>query len=98
MPDIVVEPIAQEEWTLNPGVAGPSAYQVAIQNGYEGTEQEWLDSLIGPSAYEIAVADGYGGTEQQWLESLKAVWTVVTQAEYDALTPPVPTTLYLIVG
>lgn len=27
---------------------GYSAYEVAVLNGYTGTEQEWLDSLIGP--------------------------------------------------
>lgn len=28
---------------------GDSAYQVAVKNGYEGTESEWLESLIGGS-------------------------------------------------
>lgn len=32
-----------------PGVNGDSAYEIAKQNGFKGTEQEWLDSLIGPS-------------------------------------------------
>lgn len=34
-----------------PGPAGPkgdSAYQVAVTNGFKGTEQEWLTSLKGP--------------------------------------------------
>lgn len=30
------------------GIRGQSAYQVAVSNGFEGTEQEWLDSLQGP--------------------------------------------------
>lgn len=30
------------------GPAGPSAYEVAVANGFEGTEAEWLISLIGP--------------------------------------------------
>lgn len=29
------------------GPAGLSAYQVAVKNGFVGTEQEWLDSLVG---------------------------------------------------
>lgn len=39
---------------VTPGPAGPkgdkgdSAYQVAVSNGFEGTEQEWLASLKGP--------------------------------------------------
>jgi hypothetical protein len=33
---------------LNPEVIyGLSAYQIAVKYGYEGTEQEWLDSLVG---------------------------------------------------
>jgi hypothetical protein len=30
-----------------PGVDGDSAYEIAKQNGFKGTEQQWLDSLIG---------------------------------------------------
>ena len=30
------------------GADGRSAYQIAVQNGFEGTEQEWLASLKGP--------------------------------------------------
>jgi len=39
---------------VTPGPAGPkgepgdSAYQVAVTNGFKGTEQEWLTSLKGP--------------------------------------------------
>ncbi len=31
------------------GAEGLSAYEVAVTNGYAGTEAEWLDSLIGPT-------------------------------------------------
>lgn len=31
------------------GDPGKSAYQIAVENGFQGTEQEWLDSLIGPT-------------------------------------------------
>ena len=57
------------------GSPGASAYEVAVANGFEGTEQEWLDSLNGEpgaSAYQIAVANGFVGTEQEWLDSLEA--------------------------
>lgn len=30
------------------GTDGESAYQIAVDNGFEGTEQEWLASLVGP--------------------------------------------------
>lgn len=56
------------------GDEGISAYEVAVKNGYEGTEEEWLASLKGDegiSAYEVAVKDGYVGTEEEWLASLK---------------------------
>ena len=57
---------------------GYSAYEVAQLNGYTGTEQEWLESLVGPvgpqgpegkSAYQVAVDNGYPGTEQEWIDS-----------------------------
>lgn len=38
------------------GYTGLSAYQVAQLNGFTGTEQEWLDSLVGPAG-----ADGADG-------------------------------------
>lgn len=31
-----------------PGAPGDSAYQIALNNGFVGTEAEWLESLIGP--------------------------------------------------
>lgn len=49
---------------------GLSAYEVAVKNGYQGTEQEWLVSLKGQSAYQLAVLLGYQGTESEWLASL----------------------------
>lgn len=30
-----------------PGVRGASAYEIAVENGFSGTEKEWLDSLVG---------------------------------------------------
>ncbi|MGI6701239.1 MAG: S1C family serine protease [Christensenellales bacterium] len=51
-----------------------SAYDIAVKNGFSGTEAEWLESLKGKkglSAYEIAVSNGFNGTEEEWLESLK---------------------------
>ncbi len=51
---------------------GLSAYELAVQYGYEGTIQEWLDSLNGKSACEIAKESGYTGSETDWTASLKA--------------------------
>lgn len=33
------------------GDTGLSAYEVAVKNGFEGTEQKWLDSLHGEDGY-----------------------------------------------
>lgn len=55
------------------GEDGASAYEIAVEHGYTGTEAQWLQSLQGEdgaSAYELAVEHGYTGTEEQWLESL----------------------------
>lgn len=32
----------------NQGPAGKSAYQLAVESGFEGTQEEWLNSLKGP--------------------------------------------------
>ncbi|MFM2207809.1 MAG: hypothetical protein RL213_1784 [Bacteroidota bacterium] len=69
-----------------PGNDGSSAYQVAVQNGFQGSETQWLASLQGTagtngtngmdgsdgaSAYQIAVQNGFQGSETQWLASLQ---------------------------
>ena len=51
-----------------------NAYMIAVEHGFEGTLEEWLESLKGApgkSAYECAVECGFVGTEEEWLESLK---------------------------
>ncbi|KOS60907.1 hypothetical protein FJQ98_20425 [Lysinibacillus agricola] len=48
------------------GNPGDSAYQVAVKNGFVGTEQEWLNSLKGDNSYPAAVAAGFKGTEDDW--------------------------------
>ena len=61
-----------------------SAYQVAVNNGFEGSETKWLESLRGPagkSAYEIAVEHGFEGTEEEWLASLGDVSDIAKKVE-----------------
>ena len=59
------------------GEDGKSAYEIAVENGFKGTEEEWLASLEGKdgedgkSAYELAVEKGFKGTEEEWLASLE---------------------------
>jgi len=66
---------------MTPYVRGASAYEVALADGFEGTEAEWLASLVGLpgddgdpglSAYDVALAAGFIGTVGQWLASLAA--------------------------
>lgn len=71
--------------TLPELLQGKSAYEVALLNGFTGTEAEWLESLkgkdgkdggkgekgdTGDSAYDVAVRNGFEGTEEEWLASL----------------------------
>ena len=68
------------------GADGKSAYQIAVEKGFEGDETAWLASLKGDkgadgvigkdgadgkSAYQIAVEKGFEGDETAWLASLK---------------------------
>lgn len=62
------------------GDDGPSAYQIALNNGFVGTQAAWLASLEGAdgingadgeSAYAIAVAAGFVGDAAAWLASLQ---------------------------
>ncbi len=55
------------------GQDGKSAYELAVEKGYEGSLEEWFESLKGSngkSAYELAVEGGYSGSEEEWLASL----------------------------
>lgn len=51
--DVIAYDAANARWTNQAGgtvgPAGDSAYQVAVDNGFVGTESQWLVSLIGPT-------------------------------------------------
>ena len=56
------------------GSDGDSAYQVWLDAGNTGTEQEFMDSLKGSdgdSAYQVWLDAGNTGTEQEFMDSLK---------------------------
>ncbi len=70
---------------------GKTAYELAVENGFTGTEQEWLESLKGANGkdgqnldidavYEAAVENGYEGT---FLEFLKEYFSVDVQEDND---------------
>ena len=61
-------------WHDVEAIRGLSAYQLAVKNGYTGTEEQWLSSITGvegKSAYQVAKEEGFEGTETEWLASLK---------------------------
>ena len=73
---------------------GKTAYDVAVRNGYRGTEEEWLLTLQGSDGkdgsdlsakelYEEAVAEGYEGT---YLEFCKDVLSFDLQEDNDVDT------------
>lgn len=49
-----------------PAIKGASAYDVAVDNGFEGTEEEWLESLKG---------EGSGSISDEQLEKLNEAYT-----------------------
>ena len=56
------------------GEDGLSAYEVAVLNGFVGTEIQWLQSLKGDqglSSYQVWLSQGNTGTVQDYLDSLK---------------------------
>ncbi len=61
----------------NDGQDGKSAYQLAVDDGFQGSLKEWQNSLKGEkgndgkSPYDLAVENGFSGTLNKWLESLK---------------------------
>lgn len=58
-------PIAVGEMGIRlPGIQGKSAYEIAVKNGFIGTEAEWLLSLAsGGYTLPTAAADTLGGVK-----------------------------------
>ena len=44
-----------------------SAYGLAVKHGYQGSEEEWLESL---SDYGIAKKHGFTGSEEEWNDAV----------------------------
>ena len=66
------------------GEDGKSAYQIAVELGFVGTEEEWIASLKGK--------DG-GPAEGSYLKI-----EVMDRGEYEALPTKDPNTLYMLRG
>lgn len=78
--DVNIETSPEFNIEMTPGARGYSAYDVAVQNGFIGTEEEWLASLQGPpgdtSDYEkrwIDYATGYSIIPVQILDDIEYV-------------------------
>ena len=52
---------------------GLSAYELAVEQGFSGSLEDWLKSLESRSAYEIAAENGYKGTEKEWNKALAEI-------------------------
>ena len=54
------------------GPIGFSAYDVAVQSGYQGNVTQWLEELKGLNAYELAKSElGFDGTLEEWLDTFR---------------------------
>lgn len=77
------------------GSDGLSAYEVAVSNGFIGTEEEWLASLVGPAGQDgsdasvtsesIANALGYTPANQATLS--KSIFQGFTTTPFDTAIP-----------
>lgn len=69
------------------GDPGKSAYQIAVDLGFIGTEAEWLETLksdaLGKSAYDLAVEQGFVGDLNDWLLSLRGQGAIKLREDYD---------------
>lgn len=64
------------------GKDGKSAYDIAVSNGFSGTEQEWLDSLIG----EAGQTPHIGSNGNWWIGSTDTNVSATPTLNYNDLT------------
>lgn len=50
---------------------GKSVYDLAVDNGFGGSELDFLASIVGHTAYEVALSSGFVGSQEEWLNTLK---------------------------
>lgn len=86
------------------GFTGQSAYDLAVEAGFEGTEAEWLESLSAssiphnelpgrsdPDAHPITAITGLTAEL-----AAKLNYVELTESQYNALPVKDPTTLYIV--
>lgn len=92
---------AQNKWVIFPGSIGRSAYELAVQQGYKGTLDEWLESIKGADgrdAYTIAVEGGYKGTEEEYNNALTIAPVAVDKINNADITPTKDSTNLVLSG
>lgn len=95
---------AQNKWVIFPGsigAPGRSAYELAVQQGYKGTLDEWLKSIKGADgrdAYTIAVEGGYKGTEEEYNNALTIAPVAVDKINNADTTPTKDSTNLVLSG
>jgi hypothetical protein len=82
------------------GADGASAYELAVANGFVGTEAEWLESLKGdpgPKGDKGDPGDPASFSDPTGIQGATAVTNIVqiSEADYQAITPD-PSTIYFI--
>ena len=77
-------PMNVESAVMIKGEDGKSAYEIALENGFEGTESEWVDSLHGKDGTDgytpVKGTDYY--TEDDKTEMVEAVLENIQQPSY----------------
>jgi len=76
------------------GVNGLSAYEIAVQDGFVGTEQQWLLSLKG----DTGTTGLSGGSYTHDQATPSAVWTVVHNLGYFPNVSVVDSANSLVIG
>ena len=95
---------AQNKWVIfhgSIGAPGRSAYELAVQQGYKGTLDEWLESIKGADgkdAYTIAVEGGYKGTEEEYNNALTIAPVAVDKINNADTTPTKDSTNLVLSG
>lgn len=58
------------------GSDGKSAYEVALENGFVGTEQQWLDSLVGPQGPQGPAGSGGDSDPKTWTAENNSLYEI----------------------
>jgi hypothetical protein len=81
------------------GAPGQSAYELAVQAGFEGTEKDWLDSLKGENGVYVGSEEPTNTSDNIWIdpsaESVKII-KEITEESTDSQIPTAQATYNLV--